>query len=117
MAVRWLTTQHGGRLPSECKARFLACSMKGDTGGQYYEAEKWAGKVFPGGLEEIGCRKRAPGDRRRVIALWDIPLAGSSTFNFANWKPERVVAFIANKAVTMEIPSRQPPARFPRYGS
>lgn len=84
-------------LAERMQSALLACSMKGDTGGQYYEAEKWAGKVFLEALKKLGAESGHPEIADASIALWGHSAGGQFNFNFANWKPERVVAFIANK--------------------
>jgi dienelactone hydrolase len=75
----------------------LACSMKGDYGGQYYEAEKWSGKVMLEALKKLAPTSGHPEIAAAPIALWGHSAGGQFNFNFACWKPERTLAFVANK--------------------
>lgn len=84
-------------LAERTQSALLACSMKGDAGGQYYEAEKWSGKVFLEALKKLAAGSNHPELANAPVALWGHSAGGQFNFNFANWKPERVAAFVVNK--------------------
>lgn len=84
-------------LAERTQSALLACSMKGSSGGSYYEPEKWSGKVFLEALKKLAAESDHPEIADAPIALWGHSAGGQFNFNFANWKPERTVAFAANK--------------------
>lgn len=101
-------------LAERTQSVLVACSMKGDTGGQYYEAEKWAGGVFLEALKKLAVESKHPEIADAPIAFWGHSAGGQFNFNFANWKPERTVAFVVNKGAyygdTIRPATRKVPA-------
>lgn len=84
-------------LAERTQSCLLACFMKGNVGGSYYEAEKWSGKIFLEVLKKLALESKHPEIADAPIALWGHSAGGQFNYNFACWKPERTVAFIANK--------------------
>lgn len=84
-------------LAERTQSALLACFLKGNAGGSYHEAEKWSGKVFLEALKKLGTESQHPEIADAPIALWGHSAGGQFNFNFANWKPERVAAFVVNK--------------------
>lgn len=84
-------------LAERTQSALLGCSMRGDAGGSYYEAEKWSGKIFLEALKKLAVASKHPEVAEAPIALWGHSAGGQFNFNFACWKPERTIAFVANK--------------------
>lgn len=84
-------------LAERTDSALLACSMRGDYDGIYYEAEKWSGKVVFKALKNLAKESGHPEIADAPIALWGHSAGGQFNFNFANWEPKRVVAFVVNK--------------------
>ena len=85
------------RLAREQSAALLACSIRGEQGSGYQEAEHWSGNVLLRALDELG-RRTAHEELSTVrLAMWGHSAGGEFNFNFACWKPGRVLAFVANK--------------------
>lgn len=101
-------------LAERTQSALLACFMKGAAGGVYHEAEKWSGKVLLKALDRLAKESGHPEIARAPIALWGHSAGGQFNFNFANWKPERVAAFVVNKGgyygETIRPGTRQIPA-------
>lgn len=79
------------------RCAILACSMKGSAGGSYYEAGNWSGKALLDGLKDLAKLSHHPELADAPLALWGHSAGGQFNFNFACWKPERTIAFVANK--------------------
>lgn len=84
-------------LANRTQCALLGCSMKGDAGGAYYDPELWSGKVFLEALKKLAAESKHPEIADAPIAFWGHSAGGQFNFNFANWKPERTLAFVANK--------------------
>ena len=78
-------------------AALLGCSMHGQQGSWYYEAGRWSGAVLLHALDELGHRTAHQELSSAPLALWGHSAGGEFNFNFACWKPARVLAFVANK--------------------
>jgi len=101
-------------LAERTQSALIGCSMRGDTGGVYYEAEKWSGKVFLEALDKFAAESKHPEIEDAPLAFWGHSAGGQFNFNFANWKPERTAAFVANKGAyygdTIRPATRKVPA-------
>lgn len=75
----------------------LACSMQGVDGGSYYDAEIWSGKVLLEGLKKMAKESGHEEFATLPFLLWGYSAGGQFNYQFACWKPERTLAFIANK--------------------
>lgn len=84
-------------LAERTQCALFACSMKGATGGSYYEPEKWSGKIFLEALKKLAAESHHPEIADAPLVLWGHSAGGQFNFNFANWKPERTLGFVANK--------------------
>jgi pimeloyl-ACP methyl ester carboxylesterase len=84
-------------LAERTQSALLGCFMQGDQGGAYYEAGKWSGKIFLEALAKLGKQSGHPEIAEAPIALWGHSAGGQFNYNFAGWKPERTIAFVANK--------------------
>lgn len=84
-------------LAERTQSALLATFMKGAAGGSYYEAEKWSGKILLNALDRMAKESGHPELAKVPLALWGHSAGGQFNFNFANWKPERVAAFVVNK--------------------
>lgn len=84
----------------------LACNFKGKDGGSYYKAEKWCGKAFLDGIKDLAKLSSHPEIANAPLAFWGHSAGGQFNYNFACWKPERTVAFIANKGGYYETDSK-----------
>lgn len=85
------------RLAREQGAALLGCSMRGQQGGAYWEAERWSGAVLLRALDELGGRAGHRELATAPLAMWGHSGGGQFNFNFACWKPARVLAFVVNK--------------------
>lgn len=77
------------------RVALLASYLKG--GGTYYEAEVWTGRALLDELKGFATDCRHAELATAPLALWGHSAGGQFNYNFACWKPERTLAFIANK--------------------
>ncbi len=112
----WVNDTEWQRLARETGAALLACSLRGENGGSYCEPQRWSGEILLHALETLGAQGRHPELAAAPLTLWGHSAGGQFNFNFACWRPDRVVAFVVNKgAYYTGAPSdatRQIPALF-----
>ena len=75
----------------------LGCFFQGKSGGSYFLADRWSGPILLEALRNLARISGHPDVEEAPLALWGHSAGGQFNFNFANWKPERTVAFVANK--------------------
>ena len=93
----WTADADWRQLAREQGAALLGCSMRGQQGGWYYDSERWSSGVMLRALDEMGRQAAHPELANAPLALWGHSAGGQFNFNFACWKPERVLAFVVNK--------------------
>jgi dienelactone hydrolase len=63
----------------------------------YANAKKGSGAALLKALRKVGNKKKHPELSNAPLLLWGQSAGGEFNFEFASWKPERVIAFIVNK--------------------
>src|SRR5262245_3960052 len=63
----------------------------------YVEVAKGSGQALVDALTRFGSRANHPELASAPLLLWGMSAGGEFNYEFAAWKPERVVAFIVNK--------------------
>ena len=61
------------------------------------DVAKGSGQALLDSLAALGRKAGHPGDRAAPVMLWGMSAGGEFDYEFAVWKPERVIAFIVNK--------------------
>ena len=78
-------------------AVLCACYMKGEQNGRYDDPAYWSGPVLLRALQDLAVSSHHPEIADAPLAFWGHSAGGQFNYNFTCWKPERVIAFIANK--------------------
>jgi pimeloyl-ACP methyl ester carboxylesterase len=93
----------------------LGCTLR-DREGNYSLAEKGTGRALLDALKKLGVRSNHPELGEAPLAMWGHSAGGQFNYNFTNWAPERVIAFVAVKGGYYESQtdarSRSVPALF-----
>lgn len=64
---------------------------------EYVDVSKGSGQAFLDGLADLGRQASHPEIANAPLMLWGMSAGGEFDYEFAVWKPERVIAFIVNK--------------------
>ena len=64
---------------------------------EYVDVSKGSGQAFLDGLADLGKQASHPEVADAPLMLWGMSAGGEFDYEFAVWKPERVIAFIVNK--------------------
>ena len=71
-------------------------------GRYYYRAESWTGKALLKNLEGFAAQSAHPELMDAPLAFWGHSAGGQFNYNFACFRPERTLAFVANKGANYE---------------
>lgn len=85
------------KLATQKQAAVVGCFFKGKAGGSYIQTAGWSGKVLEEAIVALG---ESSGHREMgcvPLAFWGHSAGGEFGYNFACWKPERTLCFVANK--------------------
>ena len=66
-------------------------------GGGYYEADKGSGAALLESIKAFGVESKHPELEHAPLLLWGHSARGQFNYDFTCWKPDRVIAFVANK--------------------
>ncbi len=66
-------------------------------GGGYYIPSKWSGRMLQDGLDFVAKESKRPEVATTPLLMWGHSAGGQFNYNFAAWKPQRVMGFIINK--------------------
>ncbi len=69
----------------------------GQESGTYQWQRLWSGQQFDQSLAKLAEKSLHPEVATAPIAMWGLSAGGQFTYNFACWKPERLVAFGISK--------------------
>ncbi len=77
----------------------VACFLKGRPNykSAYYHAHDGTGKALLDALKTFAGQARHPELENAPLILWGHSAGGQFNYEFACWKPQRVIAFIVNK--------------------
>jgi poly(3-hydroxybutyrate) depolymerase len=80
----------------------VACYLKDKAHDQsfieeYVDVSKGSGQAFLDSLADLGSQAKHPEIANAPLMLWGMSAGGEFDYEFAVWKPERVVAFVVNK--------------------
>lgn len=64
---------------------------------EYVDVSKGSGQAFLDALADLGRQASHPEIAGAPLMLWGMSAGGEFDYEFAVWKPERVVAFVVNK--------------------
>ncbi len=81
----------------ENDAALLACFFQGQESATYQWQRLWSGQQFDQSLAKLAEKSLHPEVATAPIAMWGLSAGGQFTYNFACWKPERLVAFGISK--------------------
>lgn len=85
------------QLAEENQCGIVACKLRGKTGGSYFRVEAWAGEEFLNGLKALAKESGHAEVATAPLLLWGHSAGGQFNYNFACWKPEKIMAFVVNK--------------------
>ena len=63
----------------------------------YVNVSQGSGQAFLDALAALGTRAKHPELATAPLLLWGMSAGGEFNYEFVNWKPERVAAFVVNK--------------------
>ncbi len=81
-------------LAQKYRLALVGCFLQG---GSYYEAQRGTGDALLDALKQFGEQSKHPELERAPLLLWGESAGGQFDYDFALWKPERVMAFVVNK--------------------
>lgn len=85
------------KFAQENNAALLACFFQGHESGTYQWQRLWSGQQFDQSVAKLAEKSRHPEVATAPMAMWGLSAGGQFTYNFACWKPERLVAFGISK--------------------
>lgn len=85
------------KLAEDTGCALLACHLKGEQNGGYADPARWSGNVILRAIRDLGKSSGHSELAEAPLAFWGHSAGGMFNYNFACWKPERVIAFVANK--------------------
>jgi dienelactone hydrolase len=77
--------------------RFVSLAKPEDKRHAYSSASLGSGQALLDALVELAKRGKRPEAAQAPLLLWGFSAGGQFNYEFACWRPERVVAFVANK--------------------
>jgi hypothetical protein len=97
----------------EHEAALLACFLTGHESGTYQWPQDWSGKLFDTSLSRLAAKSEHPEIATAPILMWGHSAGGQFTYNFACWKPERLLAFGVDKGGVNFLQARPATLRLP----